>query len=266
MMTRFESIEKPKFRLHERVSDVTDGNMSKLWTPTGSGEWIVNYNRFLLKQGFDPKLTVLMSTPIKSSTDVGIVSADTLPKTDEDGRLLQNGEALITTERNLALSLLTGDCMSITIFDPNKGVLALAHGGRKSVGAGLITAVIEKMRDDFDAVPESIIVHIAPFIHKESYVFPINAQDIGGQLETESQSTEWQPFLLEKDGFVQVDIRGLAVSQMLACGIKEVNIHTSNIDTRTSTSHFSHARATDPTKTAEERGSEGRFATIVMMM
>lgn len=226
------------------TSKVSDGNMSFLWGP----EDLVTKNRqnFLAKHNLKPEDCVVMS--LEHGDKVMVVDDSHKPKTAHD---TVTAEAVITKEPDLALFLLTGDCLPIVLYDPVQKVIALAHLGWKPTNLRLIIKVIKQLQDQFGSQPENLLVFVGPGVKKESYVFkdPIQKTLPG-----------WAPFLTDlPSGETQIDSVGYNKAQMLEAGLVAENITIDPTDTITSPDYFSHYRSV---RTGEP---ESRFATVVVL-
>lgn len=228
-------------------SNREDGNLSFKWA-TDKQEALENRRRFLEKLGLSLKDCVCMS--ILDSDQVVEVGKDAKGAGMSDINQAIKADAIITKEPNIALLLLTGDCLPIVLFDPIVRVLALAHLSWKSTEAKLLPKVIEKMKT-YDSKASDVVVYIGPGIHKESYKFenPIQKSLPG-----------WGPFLEDlPDGQTAIDIVGYNTKQLTDAGVLPENIETCPINTAIDENMFSHYRAV---RTGEP---EGRFATVAMM-
>ena len=226
------------------TSTKADGNLSFKWGP--EGEVLDNRGKFLEKLNIKPEDCIVME--VEHKDEIIVIDASNKNRT---GKETVVAEALITTEENLPLFLLTADCLPISFFDPEKQVIALAHLGWKPTNELLTQKVVKKMQREFGSNPENILAYIGPGIHKESYIFldPI-----------QKTLTAWQPFLVDlPSGETQIDLPGYNKAQLLEVALREENIIIDPVDTATSLNYFSHYRSV---RTGEV---EGRFATLICL-
>ena len=80
----------------------------------------------------------------------------------------QEADALVTQSEDIALGILTADCVPVLLFDPIKKIIGAAHAGWKGAKAGVIENTIEKMAS-LGSSCEDIIAKIGPCVHVESY-------------------------------------------------------------------------------------------------
>ncbi len=87
---------------------------------------------------------------------------------DEKSESDQKADALVTLYENIALGILTADCVPVLLSDPQKKIIGAAHAGWKGAKAGVIENTIEKMVS-LGSNCGDIVVEIGPCIHVESY-------------------------------------------------------------------------------------------------
>lgn len=78
-------------------------------------------------------------------------------------------DALITNQKNIALCVLSADCVPILLFDKKEKVVASVHAGWKGTVNGILHEVLSKMQHEFNTQPENIIAGIGPSICTEHY-------------------------------------------------------------------------------------------------
>ena len=77
-------------------------------------------------------------------------------------------DALVTTQRGVALGILTADCTPILLADAEAGVIGAAHAGWKGAKAGVMDAVVAAMIRH-GAKASNIVAVIGPVIDPASY-------------------------------------------------------------------------------------------------
>lgn len=87
---------------------------------------------------------------------------------DDKSESNQEADAMVTQSENLALGILTADCVPVLFFDPLKKIIGAAHAGWKGAKAGIIENTIEKMLS-LGSRCDDIVSAIGPCIHVESY-------------------------------------------------------------------------------------------------
>src|SRR5882757_9916238 len=93
------------------------------------------------------------------------VAEVTAPWTPGNG---PKADALVTTQRGVALGILTADCTPILLADHEAGVIGAAHAGWKGARAGVTDTVVAAMIRH-GATPANIVAAVGPVIGPESY-------------------------------------------------------------------------------------------------
>lgn len=161
-------------------------------------------------------------------------------------------DALITDVKGVALMLPTADCYPVTIFDPEKRVLALVHLGWHSSSANLLTKLVSTFSSDYDSKPSDILVYFGPGIPARYYKF---------QNPSQLKMSNWTNYLHKtSDNYYEIDLLSYNLDQIEKDGITSPHIE---VDTRntaeddTLESHFIHNQSGLPTAR--------RFLTVVMI-
>lgn len=129
------------------------------------------------------------------------------------------GDAFATTFPNLLLTIRTADCVPVLLVDPETQSVAAVHAGWRGVVAGVLPRAVERMRESFQARPESLIAAIGPCIRQPSF-------EVGAEVARQFQSIF--PERHDLDARTHVDLAeacrrqlvGVAISpnQVIDCG------------------------------------------------
>lgn len=172
-----------------------------------------------------------------------------------------DGDALVTTVPDLPLEVSAGDCFPIAMSGRG-AVLALVHGGRKSVEEGVIRNALISMdfKLSWSLRPESVQVAIGPGLKKCCYAFEVQQNLIGKQ-------PEWHKYISEN----HLDLERWIIEELKELGIKEKNITSSSFCTYCSKDNegnplfFSHKRVRDKEEDGtQNREKEQRFLAIAV--
>jgi polyphenol oxidase len=87
-----------------------------------------------------------------------------LPLVAGEPGLIGEGDALITTQRGLAVSIRTADCLPILLADDRTHVVAAIHAGWRGTAAQIVRKTIEEMSVKFGTDPSSLRAAIGPGI------------------------------------------------------------------------------------------------------
>lgn len=88
---------------------------------------------------------------------------------DEQKRLLNGIDALITNEIGVCIGVGTADCVPILIFDPKNKVLGAVHAGWRGTVAKLVSKTVEVMVSEFKSKASELIVGIGPSISADCF-------------------------------------------------------------------------------------------------
>lgn len=118
--------------------------------------------------------------------------------------LIKNTDGLITDKKNIPLCIVVADCLPVLFFDKKRQIIGVAHAGRKGLMAGIIANTLNKFVEEFKSDTKDIIVGIGPGIEKHCY-------KVNGEY---------------------VDIRQIAINQLLRSGIDKSNIESLDVCTK----------------------------------
>jgi len=136
--------------------------------------------------------------------------------TGENKGIVKNTDALLTSEKNLFLSITVADCLPIFIFDPSKKAIGLVHGGWKSLAGKILNSVIVEMKKNFNSNPEKILAGIGPGI-----------SDCHFQVKKDllkKFNSFLKDCLIEREGKSFLDLKKIAKIQLMEKGLQEKNI------------------------------------------
>lgn len=216
--------------LRHGISNVDDGNMSYRYG--GQDEVKKSRRNFLVNLRIPSERSIFIEVQhgtkiIKGTSSLagaGFNSKETAIKAD----------AIVATEKNLALVIMTADCIPVIIFDKEQGVLSLAHVSRHNSRLAFLQILITLLRREFNVKPQDLQVYFGPSIKRDSYVLPQYPK-----------------------GY---DLVGESVNQMMLKGVRRENIVIDPNDTVINPEFFSYYRD------VRSRVKEGRFATAAMLV
>jgi len=232
-------------RLFRVTSTVSDGNMAYVW---GEKKEVLK-NRIKFLKNNDLKIEDCVFSHLTHGTDIEIVGEK------DKGRMVE-ADALITSEKNVALWISTGDCLPVVFFDNQKRILGLVHLGWKGVDKKLAGKVAKKFID-LGSDSKNITIWIGPGVRKESYwKYDRGVKDFLDQIDVEG----WKEFMEQKpNNELALDLVGYVKRQLTKNGIHERNIEVSPVDTVLDKNYFSQFRSD------KKNQPQGRFATVAII-
>lgn len=154
-------------------------------------------------------------------------------------------DALVTTQRGLALVVLTADCVPVLLSDHEAGVIAAVHAGRMGARNGIVAKTVEKMVA-LGAAPARIHALMGAAASGENYEVPrAMAEDVESRLPGSLVRTP--------QGTWGLDIRAGLIRQLLSLGVTAID--SDPRCTVADTSFFSYRR----------EGTTGRQAGVVWL-
>ncbi|MEO5924728.1 MAG: peptidoglycan editing factor PgeF [Bryobacteraceae bacterium] len=117
------------------------------------------------------------------------------------------GDALLSNELGITVSIRTADCLPILLADPVSGAVAAVHAGWRGTAAGIVGITVRRMVAELHARPENILAAIGPGIGKCCYEVGLDvARKLG-----ESQAGK-------------VDLAENNRRQLLAAGVGQIDV------------------------------------------
>lgn len=232
-----------------RVGGCSSGNYKSLNFSYNSGDAIgnVDKNRAKLAEVLQISVSDLHFPDQCHTTNVQWVSGNcsTFKETD----------ALITKSRNIAIAVLSADCVPILFYDRKKEVIAAAHAGWRGTVNGVVGNVIAEMVNAGGCLPKDIIVAIGPSIQQVNYevgeevadaVKSINIADVNSILLSSKKKGHWLLNLPELNKQI-----------LLGEGVLECHIETMKLCTFDNEDLFFSAR--------RDGFHCGRFGAVIML-
>ncbi|MCF8606177.1 peptidoglycan editing factor PgeF [Gordonia sp. HY442] len=123
-------------------------------------------------------------------------------------------DALVTTQTDLVLAVLTADCVPVLLSDDEAGVIAAVHAGRVGARIGIVPAALRAMVE-LGARPERIGAFLGPAASGDQYEVPPEMQaDVEKYLPGSATRT--------KKGTTGLDLRAGIRRQLVEAGVAAV--------------------------------------------
>lgn len=152
------------------------------------------------------------------------------------------GDAHWTKERNLALGVITADCVPVFLYDPKTKLIAGIHAGWRGVASKIIPKTIETLLSQ-SCRAEDLRVFIGPHIQKHSFEVGIDVRDqILSSLGPLSPTERQEFFDASSSEKVLLDLHKVVLTQLEQSGINAENIQSLFIDTFKDPRFHSHRR------------------------
>jgi polyphenol oxidase len=120
-------------------------------------------------------------------------------------------DALVTTEADLALVIRIADCVPLLMADPEAGVIAAVHAGRRGAVVGVAPMAVQRMLEAGARV-EHIVARLGPSICGHCYEVPLELRDeVAAAIPAAAATTSW--------GTPAIDVPAAVMSQLHDLGI-----------------------------------------------
>ena len=171
------------------------------------------------------RVVVLSHPPAAGSTSVG------------------EADALVSVSPEVAVAVLVADCVPVLLADPEAGVVAAVHAGRRGLVAGVVEATVAAMVEQGAAV-RRVRAAIGPAIAGQSYEVSAALQDeVASVIPQTRATTSW--------GTPALDLPAGVAAGLDAAGVENVT-------------HLARDTWTDPALFSFRRSQRtGRFAGVV---
>ncbi len=135
----------------------------------------------------------------------------------DDGKIMENCDALISNDPQVTLSVRVADCLPISVIDKKSRSIGLIHAGWRELDKSIISKTVEIMVKEFSVDPTGFEVLIGPHICQKHYEVK---EDVS------SKFREWPGTVLKKDDKEFLDLGKIAELQLIAAGVPRKNIKT----------------------------------------
>lgn len=181
-----------------------------------------NFRRFCDAIGADPNALV-KNQQMHSKRVRPVTRADVMPTPETPGEVEADG--MITNQPGVALTIFSGDCLPVFLYDPVRRVIAACHAGWRGTAQGIAAQAARQMQEDYGCAPQDILAAIGPGIGP--CCFETHA-DVPTAL-TAQLGQGAAPYIIpkvERPGKFAVDLKGIIRWELLEGGLREENIST----------------------------------------
>ena len=224
------------------VSSKDDGTMLNRIRGRHVAEVLENRHRFCDQIGvkYDDVVYHVISYDRAQTFDniAEVTEADTV-KYNNEGIF---ADALYTETAGIGLFLPVADCIATVIYDPKRRALMLAHLGRHSTVAQLISQAVQYFVER-GSQAKDLQIWMSPSITQKNYRM---------DYFNHTNDTNWQNFCRQTADGIYLDMQGFNRSLAVQASVPADNIVISPIDTADDPNYFSHS--------AGDTG--GRFAVL----
>ncbi|MCR1951465.1 MULTISPECIES: peptidoglycan editing factor PgeF [unclassified Clostridium] len=128
----------------------------------------------------------------------------------------EEGDALITKEKNIAIGVFTADCVPIIIVNEKSNIVATIHSGWKGTFNSIALKTLLRMKDEFNIDINETKVFIGPHIRKCCY-----------EISEELKEKFIEKTMIEEDKLF--DGKNLSMQECILKDLREFGINENNI-------------------------------------
>jgi uncharacterized protein, YfiH family len=177
----------------------------------------VTHNRNILKQFISRQLFNKPVTPDSKLVDEVKIQwleqihgneVVTVTRVDEQAMI---ADASITRHKNIALAIMTADCLPILLSHKAGSEIAAIHGGWRPLAANIIAKTIVKMHSK----PSDIVAWLGPCISKDAFEVGDEVKQAFTQLDVIFNNA----FVKQENGKYLADLHQIAQHQLASLGV-----------------------------------------------
>ncbi|MCX7884104.1 MAG: peptidoglycan editing factor PgeF [Caloramator sp.] len=157
----------------------------------------------------------------------------------------KEGDALITSSKNIAVGVLTADCVPVLLCDYENNVIAAVHAGWRGTYQNITSIVIDYMIKEMGCCEKTIIAAIGPSIGPCCF-------------EVSFDTAQKFTFVHEKNKKYYVDLWQENINQILKYGIPKSNIDMFKLCTYCNRDMFFSYR--------RDNGTNGRIGAFIQLV
>lgn len=110
------------------------------------------------------KISSLLKVDLKSINTLKQVHSNKVTRlVTPIGCELADGDALVTTQKNVVIGVRVADCLPLLVYDPIGGMVAAVHAGWRGVVSGIIENSLSMMKT-CGSIPKNCLVSMGPCI------------------------------------------------------------------------------------------------------
>jgi YfiH family protein len=163
----------------------------------------------------------------------------------------EEGDAIITNEKNVIIGVFTADCVPIILIDEEKEVIATIHSGWRGTFESITLKTIEKMKHEFNTNAMNVKAYIGPHIRKCCYEV---SEELKLKFLEKKNTISEEELFNEKN----LNLESCIIDDLKNAGVQEYNINSLNLCTYCSDDIKLHSYR-------KSEGSYGRMFSFIMI-
>lgn len=163
-------------------------------------------------------------------------------------------DSLVSDMPGILLGVKTADCVPVLIGDPRTGSFAAIHAGWRGTVQSIVVKAVEKMAENYGAVPADMIAAIGPAACGRNYEIgeDVISEFTANFAEADKYFSETRP------GHALIDLHDANRDQLIAAGLAPEHIFVSSLCTMEMTDLFFSYRVEK-----KKYGRTGRLMSVI---
>jgi len=154
-------------------------------------------------------------TPAERTATLKQIHSDLIVRVNGHRGQIGEGDALITDEAGVHLTVRTADCVPVLLVDPVRRAVAAVHAGWRGTAASIVAKTVARMGEEFGCEPGDLRAAIGPCIQRCCY-------EVGADVA--SRFTGWFPELRGVESAVRIDLAEVNRRQLMDAGVREIAV------------------------------------------
>ena len=166
-----------------------------------------------------------------------------------------DGDAIVSNEAGLALSVMVADCVPILVCDPVRGAAAAIHAGWRGTCARVARTAVETMQREFGSRPADLLAAIGPSAGPDDY--EVGESLVEAFLDGGHDRQDVDRWFIRTGARPHLDLWAANRDQLTAAAVPLGSVHISGLST------VSYPDIFDSYRVAGDRA--GRMAAIIVV-
>lgn len=181
------------------------------------------------------------------------IHSDKILKYVKDGKAIKDeeGDAIITNEKDVIVGVFTADCVPIILVDEKVGAVGAIHSGWRGTFESITAKTIKRMKEEFNIDEENIKAYIGPHIRKCCYEV---SEELRLSFCEKKRNIDKEVLLYGKN----LNLEACIVDDLISAGVQEHNINSINLCTYCSEEIKLHSYR-------KSQGAYGRMFSFVVL-
>jgi hypothetical protein len=161
-------------------------------------------------------------------------------------------DGAVTDSAEIALSVVTADCLPILIYEQNKKIIGAVHAGWKGTAAGILSNALAVIKQDFGGSPQDCMVLMGPALRPCCFEIQRDVLEI-----LQERMSFWPQVINTIQNRFYFDLQLANVFQAREMGVPQGNIRTIDLCTRCKPEWFHSYR--------RDKSQAGRMISVISL-